>query len=676
MTTRPLSAPGADPLDAAARGPLAAAGLPQAWGGADVFVVLEIGFGAGLAFLAALRVWRADPARAARLHWASTLEHPLTRDALRDALEALRVAPADREPLLARWPCAVGGVHRLPFLDGQVTLSLAVGPARTMVPGWVPRADALLLSCDAHDGLAARGVDLPFAAWRTAAATLAPGGAVALAPWPGAPATPALEAALRAGRHALESAGFAVSEASHPEPLAADPGGLAGRAARQDPIGPTYALPAARALRVRGHTAASACAHGERPAGGRSALVIGAGLAGSAVAFALARRGWSATRLDAGTPGGSAQPVLAQHPSLTPDDAPLSRMTRAATLLANGPYALGVLRRHGRVQLADAARAHRVTAGLPRDWVEPVDAASASERAGVRLRQGGWWLPMAGSADPRALCDAWTVAGVSARGAATVATLLRTREGWIALDAQSRVLGEAAVVVLACGADGPAIVDATGAMQWPLEAHFGAAGLRRRTGLTTVAMPYPSRIPRCTVGGDGHAVPLDGTRLLLGPVGSIDSGDEPTVGAANGERALHPDRVAQGDRMLHAWSRFASQCADPGPVPSLALGRQGRRLSTRDHLPLIGPVPDAGALAALAALAPGQRDDRLPLPVLPGLWTATAFGGRGLLWSVLAAELIAARLDGEPSALERPLAGALSPDRFLRQALRRVDAPG
>jgi tRNA 5-methylaminomethyl-2-thiouridine biosynthesis bifunctional protein len=679
MTARPLSAPSADPLDAAARGPLAAAGLPQAWGGADVFVVLEIGFGAGLAFLAALRAWRADPARAARLHWAATLDHPLTRDTLSDALEALRVAPADREPLLARWPCAVGGVHRLMFQDGQVTLSLAVGPARTMVPGWVPRADALLLSFDAHDGFTACGGDLPFAAWRAAAAALAPGGAVALAPWPGAPATPALETALRAGRHALESAGFAVSTACHPEPFSADPGGLPGQATRHAPLGPTYAWPAARALRVRGHTAASACALGERPAGGRSALVIGAGLAGSAVAFALARRGWSATRLDAGTPGGSAQPVLAQHPSLTPDDAPLSRLTRAATLLANGPYALGVLRRHGRVQLADAARAQRVTAGLPRDWVEPVDAASASERAGVRLRQGGWWLPMAGSADPRALCDAWTVLGVSARDATAVATLVRTRDGWIALDAEARVLGEAAVVVLACGADGPAIVDSPGAVHRPLEAHFGAAGLRRRTGLTTVAMPHQSRIPRCTVGGDGHAVPLDGTRLLLGPAGSVDRDDEAAAGASIGDRdthevlVAHSDRGATGEPALHAWSRFASQLADPGPVPSLAPGRQGRRLSTRDHLPLIGPVPDPRALAALAA---GQRDDRLPLPTLPGLWTATAFGGRGLLWSVLAAELIAARLDGEPSALERPLTGALSPDRFLRQALRRVDTSG
>jgi glycine/D-amino acid oxidase-like deaminating enzyme len=210
-------------------------------------------------------------------------------------------------------------------------------------------------------------------------------------------------------------------------------------------------------------------------------------------------------------------------------------------------------------------------------------------------------------------------------------------------------------------------------------------------------MPHPSRMPRCTVGGDGHAVPLDGTRLLLGPAGSVDIDDDATDGPSTGEGIAQDDRFAPGDGVAHgdgvapgdgvahgagvapgersllAWSRFASQLADPGPVPSLLPGRQGKRLSTRDHLPLIGPVPDARALVMLAA---AHRDDRLPLPILPGLWTATAFGGRGLLWSVLAAEVIAARLDGEPSALERPLAAALSPDRFLRQALRRVDTSG
>jgi glycine/D-amino acid oxidase-like deaminating enzyme len=61
----------------------------------------------------------------------------------------------------------------------------------------------------------------------------------------------------------------------------------------------------------------------------RSALVIGAGLAGHAMAYALAKRQWSVQLLDGDHPdssGGSWQPVIAQHPSVTPDDAPMSRL--------------------------------------------------------------------------------------------------------------------------------------------------------------------------------------------------------------------------------------------------------------------------------------------------------------------------------------------------------------
>jgi len=93
------------------------------------------------------------------------------------------------------------------------------------------------------------------------------------------------------------------------------------------------------------------------------------------------------------------------------------------------------------------------------------------------------------------------------------------------------------------------------------------------------------------------------------------------------------------------------------------------RLSTRDHLPLAGPIPDIAGIAQ-------QRDrltqrDRLPLPSIEGLWITAGFGGRGLLWSVLAAELIAARIDVTPSPLQRSLAQALDPGRFIRREFRR-----
>lgn len=60
--------------------------------------------------------------------------------------------------------------------------------------------------------------------------------------------------------------------------------------------------------------------------------------------------------------------------------------------------------------------------------------------------------------------------------------------------------------------------------------------------------------------------------------------------------------------------------------------------------------------------------DRLPIfgaTLIPGVWTATGLGSRGLLWAPIGAELIAARLEGEPVPLSRDLAGAISPRRFL-----------
>jgi tRNA 5-methylaminomethyl-2-thiouridine biosynthesis bifunctional protein len=47
------------------------------------------------------------------------------------------------------------------------------------------------------------------------------------------------------------------------------------------------------------------------------------------------------------------------------------------------------------------------------------------------------------------------------------------------------------------------------------------------------------------------------------------------------------------------------------------------------------------------------------------LFAAFAYGSRGLLWASLAGEIIASMLEGEPLPVERKLAAAVAPDRFL-----------
>ncbi len=92
------------------------------------------------------------------------------------------------------------------------------------------------------------------------------------------------------------------------------------------------------------------------------------------------------------------------------------------------------------------------------------------------------------------------------------------------------------------------------------------------------------------------------------------------------------------------------------------------------HAPVLEHDHAVGSLGdehASAQQADALRGARLPdLPRAPGLYGAFAFGSRGLVWASLGAELVAAQLEGEPWPMERDLADALDPARYLLRALR------
>jgi tRNA 5-methylaminomethyl-2-thiouridine biosynthesis bifunctional protein len=59
------------------------------------------------------------------------------------------------------------------------------------------------------------------------------------------------------------------------------------------------------------------------------------------------------------------------------------------------------------------------------------------------------------------------------------------------------------------------------------------------------------------------------------------------------------------------------------------------------------------------------------VPRWPGLYGLLGYASHGMTWAPLAAELLAAQLDGEPLPVEASLATALDPARFLLKELRR-----
>ena len=102
---------------------------------------------------------------------------------------------------------------------------------------------------------------------------------------------------------------------------------------------------------------------------------------------------------------------------------------------------------------------------------------------------------------------------------------------------------------------------------------------------------------------------------------------------------------------------------------ALRSGGVGWRFAAPDRLPMIGAIPDEARIALFHSEL--SRNDRLPMPLRPGLYGHFALGSRGLLWSILGAEVLAWLLDGGAPPLEADLLGAIDPARFVRQRLRR-----
>lgn len=586
--------------------------LPVRWRGRPGFTVLELGFGSGVNFLATLAAWRADPARPARLHFLSTELFPISAAELAKAHVALGLDGPDAAALVARWPLRVPGLHRLEFADGAVTLTLGLGEAETLASALNPGVDAFFL-----DGFApARNARTGSTGQMKALARLARAGATLVSRSTAQPV-----------RDALAAAGFAVSLAP-------------GQGARHERLDATYAP------RWRSYPPPP-----DPPTWpSRTAIVVGAGLAGCAVAQALARRGWQVTLVDeadAPVRGGSSQPAVADHLHLSPDDNVLARLTRAALLLAPRESPIGKLQ----VATDERDEAHQramvESLEFPPEFVRSLDASQASDACGLRLARGGLWLPMCGAASPLATSAhqlAGAGAGVVFRGSTRVERLQRAGELWCAIDASDRTIAMAPVVVLANAGDAARL------------AGLRSASLRRVRGQTTLLAAPALAALRSVLGGSAYACPLPDGRTLLGSTFDdlVDTLPDPEADRSNLRRL---------ERMLAPGSFDAESAAAHCVGASL-----GFRYTPKDRLPLIGELPDEPATTLRAAEF--ARNDRLSIPRQHGLWGAFGFGSRGLLWACLAAQMIAAAVDGAPAPIERDLAAAVDPARFLRRGLR------
>jgi tRNA 5-methylaminomethyl-2-thiouridine biosynthesis bifunctional protein len=617
MNTRPL----ADAAQRALQVFLGGNQLPQRWQGRARFVVLETGFGLGNNFLATWDAWRRDAQRCDTLYFISTELNPLRRDDLQQVPREPAWAALARQ-LEAAWPPLTPNLHRLPFEGGRVQLLLALGDARDWLPELVAEVDAFYL-----DGFApARNPD----AWdsrllKTLGRLAAPGATVST--W----------SAARAVRDGLVTAGFELDPA--PE------------------LGITRARYAPAFVPRRPPARAAA------PSAERRALIVGAGLAGSATAAALAAQGWHCElidRHDSPAQEASGNPAGLFHGIVNAQDGTHARFNRAAALeiarvlagaLRDGvPGSLdGLLRLETALPDAAAMQAVLDRVGLPAAYVQALDAEAAARLAGLALRHPAWFYPQGGWVRPDALVRWFIEQGgerVRWRGGVQVEAIHRAEADggearWHLHDAQGATIASAPVLVLANAGDALRLL---GQPDWTVDA------VRGQLSFAPAPADAGWTLPRIPVAGAGYLLPsIDGMAVF---------------GATSAAGDMAPGlRAADHDRNL---AQYESLTGRRAPVDAGALhGRTAWRWVAGDRLPIVGAVPDLRAAVARPI------DQVRFVPRVPGLFVFTALGSRGITWSALGAGVLASAITGAPAPLESSLLDAIDPGRFVARRVRR-----
>ena len=640
-------------------------GEVPAWAHQPQWRVLELGTGTLTPFLQLWAAWQCDAHRPRLLHYVLVSPHAPHAHSL-PSNGALHPLAATLAPQLYG---LLPGVHRISLEGGQVLLTLWLGEHQAMLRQQSAVADQLLLGDIWHSAPPADG---PVHLLKALARHCRRGSQLHIAQ-----EAPGLQPALLQSGFVLQpiTSAATTDTATNTEidstaaPAHAAPSTPSAMQARFDP---------AWAPRQR---------HSVGPApvsAPGTALVVGAGLAGSAAAHSLALRGWQVTVLVAGdgpADGASGLPAGLFCPHVSPDDSVLSRLSRNGVRLTL--ERLRTLCTPGTDWAPSGVLEHCTDGGtgLPPAWAGTAGddwshAASAPQlaQAGLPPDTVACWHAQAGWVRPAQLVQAQLQHPlIQVRPHATVARLQRSASGhWQALVADGAVLAQADLAVLAAGPATAGLLPP--GTDWQLQPIRGQITLGPHTADNAAALPpFPvngngnlvTQVPASAA----HRPPLPGAAgsteatqatgdPLLWVMGSTFERDvtELPISAAD-QAAAHAVNHAKLSTLLSASGAPMAPWFDP--QDARCQPTWGRvRVASHDRLPIAGPV-DTGA--SDASDASGAIDG------CSGLWALTALGARGLTLSILCGELLAARLHGEPLPLDAKLAQHLGTERLGRR---------
>lgn len=602
------------------------------------FIVAETGFGTGLNFLT---LWQAfdrfrqqyPQALLQRLHFISFEQYPLQASDLSLAHRRWPELDGYAGQLHRLWPLPIAGCHRLIMAEGAITLDLWYGEINQQL---TELDDSLQGKIDAWflDGFApaknpAMWSDRLFQAMARLATTQG---------------TFATFTAAGFVRRGLQQAGFTVSKRH-------------GFGIKREML--------TGQLAIAGNPAPSAPWFARQAAQNPTEVaIVGGGIASALCAAALQRRGAQVTLYcadDAPAQGASGNRQGALYPLLNSEDEILTQFYAIAFPFACRCYReyaqQGLSFEHqwcGLTQLAYDEKSERkirqiLDRGWPAELVRGIERQDIAQLAGVDTGVGGATYPLGGWLNPAQL-TAEIVQNCQTRGmkvhyGCQVERLEPSPDGWQLYFTGGDAAAHASVVL----ANGHHM------LQWPITRNLPLTSIRGQV----------SYVPAVTA--------LAGLKQVLCYDGYLTPASPGYQTHSLGASARRDDKdtdfrlAEQQDNYQRLTACLPQQAWTRQVDISGGQARCSIRCSARDHLPMVGNVPDYAATLDCYHSLPQWLETGgsiAPAPHHGNLFILGALGSRGLCSAPLTAEILAAQMFNEPLPITRELAAALSPNRF------------
>lgn len=562
------------------------------------FVIAETGFGTGLNFLATWAEWRKQhkPGDNTVLHFVSVERYPVTQQDLRKALALWPELAALARELIADYPPLIQGTHRICFDGGRVRLTLCFGDVLGALRNLTFKADAWFLDGFDPSHNPEMWSDEVIQCVRmhskpgTTLATFTSAGGI---------------------RRSLEASGFTLTKLpgfGHKREM------LAGKRDSQLP---------------------SPDAEFDKTVG-----IIGAGIAGTLLARNLAERGIPVLLIDqADSPGAAASgnPQGALYAKLGIEYNAQAELAATALSFSQRYYRpwqsdfwhpTGLLQLATTEQEVTRQQRFRERNRYPESFLIPVEAARASELAGIAIESPGLWFPESGWLEPARACERLS-------SHALIETMFNHRVAQIEpLNGHWRIRSEDGDcrtvnrLVIACGHQTGEVAPVSGDLR--LKPIRGQVSCLPESGLN---------LPDTVICGSKYLNPANHGQAVTGATFDLKSNNPlPT-------RESHQENVEELFRMLPSLN--TGELPEPGSLT----GRVAFRCTTHDYQPVAGELYTESGEA------------------VEGVFLFTGLGSKGLVWAPLLAEYLADRITGQPTCLPQYLAQRVETRRLYRKRI-------